>query len=339
MRDTASWMRYRRVGLNRGRFSAKSSVLGSPGAGAVVHPVQTRRPYWGGNHYDLLHVSKDASSLEIRSAYLHLIKQYHPDREDHSNGAHGSAAEINAAYWVLRDPVRRARYDDSLQEEKPERAILRSKEAAPAVPPPRRRLGELLAAGGLLTLITALVMFGQYQVEQKQKAMATASVRSIPSSLRTEVRSWLPAEQKAVNDSSVVEAASAATSISSEDAIRHSKSCFAQVAASHDLKILDYCMAFDTSVALWDPATAAGGDKPGYFNWTIRQARHAEALFPFFMTEKEAEARRVAVEAAALAQLTEKLSQQAERAQSLPELAPTVGGPLEPPARVLPPRQ
>ena len=320
MRDILDWIRTRTMVLERGFFASGTAQHGYRG-GTVARRSQARRPYWEPNHYDLLDVSRHASNLEIRSAYLNLIKQCHPDRDDHARGARGSAAELNAAYWVLRDPARRARYDHALEEEARDWGFLRSAEPAPLAPIPTRRSRELLAAGALLAMITALVMFGQHQVEERQRATATAA-RPTQSSLRVGTSQWLPAESRTFNESAVAEAALAATSTSPDEAFRHSQSCFLQVAASRDLKILDYCVAFDTSVALWHPETAAGGDKPAYFNWAIRQARHAEALFPFFATERESEARRVAVEAASVAQLAQKLSERAERNQP-PPLAPS----------------
>jgi DnaJ-domain-containing protein 1 len=314
MRDILSWSRFRVMVRKRGLVAARSARGGDGERGAVTRHLQAHPPRSEANHYDLLDVSKDASNLEIRSAYLRLIKECHPDREDRLKGARGSAAELNAAYWVLRDPVRRARYDDALQEEKREWAFARSAQPAPLVPIPSRQSREVLAAGALLAVITAFVIFGQRQVEERQRATATAARLSRPSLERE--APWLPVESRTLNESAVAEAASAATAVSTDEALRHSKSCFAQVTASRDLKILDYCVAFDTSVALWNPDTASGGDKPGYFHILIRQARHAEALFPFFSTEKEAEARRLAIEAASVAQLAHKLAEQAGRGQS-----------------------
>jgi DnaJ-domain-containing protein 1 len=258
-------------------------------------------------------VSKDATNPEIRAAYLRLIKERHPDREVQGWAPSGSAAELNAAYWVLRDPVRRARYDDALEEED-RNWIYRRSAGPPLEPIPSRRSRELLAAAALLAVITALVVFGQQQVAERERAAATAALSQPP--LRTRTPPWLPPDLKTLNESSVAEAASAATTMSPDEALDHSKSCFEEVAVSRDIKILDYCVAFDASVAVWDPATTAKGDKPGYFNPAIRQARHAEALFPFFKTEREAEARRLAIEAASVAQLVQKLSQQAGKGQS-----------------------
>ena len=313
MRDVLSWMRYRAVILKRSLFAASSVRDGRRDAGVVARRSQMHRPRWEADHYDLLDVSKDATTPEIRSAYLRLIKERHPDREVQVSGARSSAAELNAAYWVLRDPVRRARYDGALQEEDRNWIYSRSAGPAPLAPIPSRRSRELIAAAALLAVITALVMFGQRQVEERERAAATAALSQPPLRIRTPP--WLPPDLKTLNDSSVAEAASAATMISPNDALEHSKSCFEEVAASRDLKILDYCVAFDASVALWNPATAAGGDRPSYFNPAVRRARHADALFPFFKTEREAQVRRLAVEAAAAAQLAQKLSQQAGTGQ------------------------
>ncbi len=288
---------------------------GSRKGAVACAAIVSRQPLATLNHYGLLQVGKDATASEIRSAYLRLMKERHPDRGGRVSTTTGSAAEINSAYWVLRDPVRRARYDDALEEENRGWLYPRSAEPAPVAPIPSRRSREILAAGALLAVITALVMFGQQQMEERQRAAAAAArLTRPPARIRTPL--WLPPELKTLNDSSVAEAAAAATEIPPDEAQEHSKRCFEEVAASPDLKILDYCLAFDTSVALWDPATAAGGDKPSYFNWTVRQARHSEALIPFFKTEKEAEARRLAVEAASVAQLAQKLSQQAGKGQS-----------------------
>lgn len=69
------------------------------------------------NLYQVLSVSKDASSDEIQTAYHKLAKQFHPDRfqsETFSEEMHGKAqkvfAEINEAYQTLKNPDSRAAY-------------------------------------------------------------------------------------------------------------------------------------------------------------------------------------------------------------------------------------
>lgn len=58
--------------------------------------------------YETLGVEKDAGADEIRAAYRRRIREAHPDR----GGDSDSAAAINAAYDVLGDAQRRAKYDE-----------------------------------------------------------------------------------------------------------------------------------------------------------------------------------------------------------------------------------
>src|SRR4051812_3776005 len=62
-------------------------------------------------HYDTLNVSPDAEIVVIEAAYRALMKRYHPDQGESPPAGAPSAAAINEAYAVLRDPARRADYD------------------------------------------------------------------------------------------------------------------------------------------------------------------------------------------------------------------------------------
>jgi len=76
-------------------------------------------PSFRGDPYDVLGLSHSASSGEIKRRWRELAREHHPDRA----AAHAVETErlttrmarINAAYDLLRDPVRRARYDASPQ--------------------------------------------------------------------------------------------------------------------------------------------------------------------------------------------------------------------------------
>jgi plasmid stabilization system protein ParE len=63
-------------------------------------------------HYDTLGLTPQAGAEEIRAAYRHLARRYHPDKG--SVDARAMAA-LNEAYRVLREPARRAAYDASLR--------------------------------------------------------------------------------------------------------------------------------------------------------------------------------------------------------------------------------
>ncbi len=62
------------------------------------------------DYYEVLGLSKDASQDQIRSAYLKLAKQYHPDLNK-SPDAPAKFKEVSEAYEVLKDPQKKAAYD------------------------------------------------------------------------------------------------------------------------------------------------------------------------------------------------------------------------------------
>lgn len=65
------------------------------------------------NYYDILGVSQDASPSDIKKAYRKLVRQYHPDISKDSE-ADKKTSEINQAYNTLKDPAKRAEYDEML---------------------------------------------------------------------------------------------------------------------------------------------------------------------------------------------------------------------------------
>ncbi len=65
------------------------------------------------DHYQILGVSRVASSREITAAYRKLALQYHPDRNK-SPVANDMMLKINTAYGVLSDPRKRKEYDYSV---------------------------------------------------------------------------------------------------------------------------------------------------------------------------------------------------------------------------------
>lgn len=61
--------------------------------------------------YDILGVKPTASEDELRRAFRRLAKQYHPDLNPGNAEAEQQFKEVNAAYDLLSDPARRARFD------------------------------------------------------------------------------------------------------------------------------------------------------------------------------------------------------------------------------------
>ncbi|MEY3480838.1 MAG: molecular chaperone DnaJ [Verrucomicrobiota bacterium] len=61
--------------------------------------------------YELLGVSRGATSDEIRASYRKLAMQYHPDRNPGNAEAEEHFKELSHAYDILMDPDKRAAYD------------------------------------------------------------------------------------------------------------------------------------------------------------------------------------------------------------------------------------
>lgn len=63
------------------------------------------------NYYDVLGVAKNASQDDIKKQYRRLARKFHPDRSDEPN-AKEKFQEVNSAYQTLKDPQKRAAYDN-----------------------------------------------------------------------------------------------------------------------------------------------------------------------------------------------------------------------------------
>uniref|UniRef100_A0A2P2QQ17 J domain-containing protein n=1 Tax=Rhizophora mucronata TaxID=61149 RepID=A0A2P2QQ17_RHIMU len=63
------------------------------------------------DYYKILEVDYDASDDSIRSNYIRLALKWHPDKQKEEDSATSRFQEINEAYQVLSDPVRRKEYD------------------------------------------------------------------------------------------------------------------------------------------------------------------------------------------------------------------------------------
>lgn len=69
------------------------------------------------NFYDLLGVSKNASSEEIKKAYRKQMMAWHPDKNK-SDNASEIASKLNEAKEILLDETKRKQYDEELENTK-----------------------------------------------------------------------------------------------------------------------------------------------------------------------------------------------------------------------------
>lgn len=76
-------------------------------------PKPAKREAQGPTLYDVLQISKTADAEIVTAAWKAACRKHHPDT------GHGNAkkmAEINAAYEVLKDPIKRKEYDRTIRE-------------------------------------------------------------------------------------------------------------------------------------------------------------------------------------------------------------------------------
>jgi curved DNA-binding protein CbpA len=117
------------------------------------------------NPYDMLGVKKDASTEEIKRAFRKKAKKHHPDR---AGGDTDVMAEVNEAYALLTDDIKRKKFDNEGTTDRvptiEERAMQSLAKAFDDM------LAEEAPAGNVVTMIDRAIMnaIARYEVDIKK---------------------------------------------------------------------------------------------------------------------------------------------------------------------------
>jgi curved DNA-binding protein CbpA len=255
------------------------------------------------NPYHVLNVSSDAEPEVIEAAYKVLMKKYHPDR---MAGSEGRAAELNAAFNILRDPQRRARhdadekahrlgtsasngrFDGNRQGPQPgshfQRAVVVTRPPLRRPPQPNHR-GRIVA--GWVFAMAALAATAVALMVAQQPGGATAKV------IGAGVRAAAEQVQEAAGSGQLVASARPVSRRDVGDALErfervqalygpvgvaaYSDACFDAQSRSRDLDDFDFCIAFDHAAMAYAGGAGESAAAPLGFTDAQWSSRHASA--------------------------------------------------------------
>jgi len=224
----------------------------------------------GPTYYDFFGVSRTASADEIRSAYLWLMKQYHPDLSDETDRERAAdyAAVLNRSYDVLKDSQKRANYDAWLDLDARSRGKTKVRRAL-LTGETRRKRNTLwdasskgaAALGGFIVVLLAAAMTipGKPQVEPSDRAAS-----AYPSAH--------------LDDFGVHEQVQLAMTTPSNTAQSASERCFAAARDDAIGPAVEKCIVFDDAYMEWNQSAADVLSRPAYFNDAVVRLRHRSAV-------------------------------------------------------------
>uniref|UniRef100_A0A2P2L3G4 Uncharacterized protein n=1 Tax=Rhizophora mucronata TaxID=61149 RepID=A0A2P2L3G4_RHIMU len=93
---------------NKRSWLLLNAFVANLGSARLIHGTA----YMSRDYYDVLGVSKNASSSEIKKAYYGLAKKLHPDTNKDDPEAERKFQEVSKAYEVLKDEEKRTQYDE-----------------------------------------------------------------------------------------------------------------------------------------------------------------------------------------------------------------------------------
>ena len=231
----------------------------------------------GPTYYDFFGVRQSASAEQIRIAYLWLMNEHHPDRTDHIDRQRAAdfAAILNRSYDVLKDPLKRARYDAWLARDERQSGSTKVRRALLTGEARRRRATKWDASSrgaAALAATIAFVVAGAIWLPDaspfQQSQTLTAGV------------AYQPGAETAVqlSDEDAQSEARRAMNASPGQAERLSERCFETARDEGSLRGTEMCIIFDDAYLEWNRTTNVGQTQPVYLNDSIVRLRHRDAL-------------------------------------------------------------
>jgi tetratricopeptide (TPR) repeat protein len=87
------------------------------------------------NYYEVLGLSPQSSTDQIKKKYRELARKFHPDVVQDKALGQRVFTQINQAYSVLGDPERRAQYNDTLQHTAAQKTVIQNNTSSSAAAP------------------------------------------------------------------------------------------------------------------------------------------------------------------------------------------------------------
>ena len=220
------------------------------------------------SYYDLFGVGRNASALQIRAAYLRLLKAHHPDVSP-DRDAGDFIRLINSAYNALNDPTRRACYDNELA--RPSAKQTSGSRFAPRRPTPTWRIWAPIFIVALAGAIAVMSM--------------PRSASHNPDLFQDGLGWFTPIASNTNNHTAplprpaaIAEHARAGSRARAAFAVAHSERCFSEAREKQSLSQADLCIVFDDAFLYARNMLEADTTLPPRFNAMIVKLRHSSAL-------------------------------------------------------------
>jgi hypothetical protein len=224
----------------------------------------------GYTYYDLFDLDERATPQQVRTAYLRLMKQHHPDKAT-AQQTPGFVALINLCYETLSDPVKRAAYDADLHRSNLAAAVSFSPpSSAGQRRSPKRLATAILVGAGCFAAMIALGASESLSFPQTPIFQWGGTIPIEPARLpRLTQRDLIRRQVKL------------AKTLSPSEALFFSERCFRQAQTEDSGRALQLCIIFDDAFLYWRQTPQWNAMLPSYFDDEVVHTRHTASLLRF----------------------------------------------------------